>query len=49
VIPFLQGLFAFAPLRPWELMLLVVPGLVSILISESTKLRVLARVLVEKE
>jgi Ca2+-transporting ATPase len=49
VVPFLQGMFAFAPLRRWELMLLVAPGLVSILISESTKLRVLARTLVENK
>jgi Ca2+-transporting ATPase len=49
VVPFLRDLFAFAPLRGWELMLLVAPGLVSILISESTKLQVLVRVLAEHE
>jgi P-type Ca2+ transporter type 2C len=38
-IPFLQGLFKFAPLHPWELALILLSGLVSILIAESVKLK----------
>ncbi len=49
VVPFLRSLFSFAPLQRWELALLIVPGLVSILISESTKLRWPARALLERE
>ena len=41
-VPFLQDMFKFAPLHSWEMLLLVATGLTSILISESTKLKVLS-------
>jgi len=38
-IPFLRDLFKFAPLHRWELALIAVSGLISILIAESVKLK----------
>jgi P-type Ca2+ transporter type 2C len=37
-VPFLQGLFRFASIQPWELGLCLVSSFISILISESVKL-----------
>jgi P-type Ca2+ transporter type 2C len=37
-VPFLQELFRFAPIQPWELGLCLVSGFITILISESVKL-----------
>jgi Ca2+-transporting ATPase len=42
-VPFLRGVFSFAPLHGWELVLVATTGLVSILVAESVKLRWLAR------
>ncbi|HEX9028234.1 MAG TPA: cation-translocating P-type ATPase [Anaerolineales bacterium] len=44
MVPFLRGLFSFAPLHLWELGLIAATGLVSILISESVKLGIFRRV-----
>jgi P-type Ca2+ transporter type 2C len=39
VVPFLRNLFKFAPLHPWEFILILVAGLASILISEIVKIK----------
>ena len=46
-VPFLRGLFNFAPLHLWELGVIVVTGLLSILVSESVKTRLFRRVFSE--
>jgi hypothetical protein len=38
-VPFLRGLFSFAPLHWWEVVLIAATGLASLLIAESVKLR----------
>ncbi len=45
-IPFLQDIFSFGALHPWELILVVGAGLVSILVSESVKTGVFQKVFV---
>jgi hypothetical protein len=42
-MPFLRGIFSFDPLHPWELGLVAVASLASILIAESVKLRVFGK------
>ncbi len=42
-VPFLNGVFGFAPLHPWELALCLGTGLVTVLINEGVKLPALAR------
>ena len=39
VVPFFRGLFSFAPLHLWELVLIALAGLLSVFVSESLKLR----------
>jgi Ca2+-transporting ATPase len=46
VIPFLRNLFSFGPLHRWELGLIAVAGLISILISESAKTTLFQKVFV---
>jgi len=38
-VPFFRGLFSFAPLHLWELVLIALAGLLSVFVSESVKLR----------
>ena len=38
-VPFLRNLFSFGPLHAWELVVILVAGLLSILISESVKIK----------
>ncbi len=38
-VPFLRNLFSFGPLHAWELVVILVTGLLSILISESVKIK----------
>jgi Ca2+-transporting ATPase len=45
-IPFLQDIFSFGALHPWEVALVAGAGLVSILISESVKTALFQRVFV---
>jgi len=45
-LPFLQDIFSFGALHPWELVLVVGAGMVSILVSESVKTPVFQRVFV---
>ena len=47
-IPFLQKLFSFGPIEPWELALCLGTGLFSILISESLKIPAVQRALTRK-
>jgi P-type Ca2+ transporter type 2C len=47
-VPFLRGLFQFAPLHAWELGVILLAGIASILISESVKTPTLRR-LIERE
>ena len=47
-IPFLQKLFSFGPIEPWELALCLGTGLFSILISESLKIPAVQRALSRK-
>jgi Ca2+-transporting ATPase len=42
-VPFLNGVFGFAPLHPWELAVCLATGLVTILINEAVKLPAFAR------
>ena len=42
-VPFLRDLFKFAPMHRWEVVIIVVAGLASILIAESTKLKPMQR------
>jgi Ca2+-transporting ATPase len=44
-IPFLRELFKFAELKNWEIVLIAVTGLVSILLAESTKLKFVQRLI----
>jgi Ca2+-transporting ATPase len=44
-VPFLRNLFSFAPLHAWELVMILVAGLASILISESVKTPPLRRLI----
>jgi Ca2+-transporting ATPase len=44
-LPFLRDLFAFAPLHRWEVGLIALAGLLSILVSESIKLPLIQRLL----
>ena len=44
-IPFLRGVFKFAPMHSWEFLLLAATGLISVLISESTKLKCFSKFL----
>jgi Ca2+-transporting ATPase len=45
VIPFLRDLFQFAPMHRWEIVLIAGAGLVSILISESVKLKTMRKII----
>ncbi len=47
-VPFLRGLFSFAPLHGWEAVLIAATGLASIVIAESVKTRWFRRALVAK-
>jgi Ca2+-transporting ATPase len=47
-IPFLQKLFSFGSIEPWELALCLGTGLFSILISESLKIPMVQRALTRK-
>jgi Ca2+-transporting ATPase len=47
-VPFFRDLFKFGPLHLWESVLLAGTGLISVLLAESTKLKVLSRLLDEK-
>ena len=44
-VPFLRDLFKFAELKSWEVILIAVTGLVSILLAESTKLKFIQRII----
>jgi Ca2+-transporting ATPase len=44
-VPYLRGLFGFAPLHVWEIAVIGGTGLLSILVSESVKTRLFRRVL----
>jgi hypothetical protein len=43
-VPYLRGLFSFAPLHLWEIGVIGGTGLLSILVSESVKTRLFRRV-----
>jgi hypothetical protein len=43
--PYLRNLFKFAPLHRWELALITVACLISILIAESVKTKTLQRII----
>ena len=45
VVPFFRGLFSFAPLHLWELVLIALAGLLSVFVSESVKLRLFRKFL----
>ncbi len=45
LVPFLQNLFSFAPLHPWEVGLVLLTGVLSILVAESVKMPWVRRVL----
>jgi P-type Ca2+ transporter type 2C len=47
-VPFLRQLFKFAELQSWEIVLIAIAGLVSILMAESTKLKGLQRFITGK-
>jgi Ca2+-transporting ATPase len=48
-VPFLRGLFSFAPLHTGELLIILVTGLVGILISESVKTRAFQNLFVQHD
>ena len=47
-VPFLRDLFKFAELKSWEVILIAVTGLVSILLAESTKLKFIQRIILPR-
>ena len=47
-VPALQDVFRFAPLHRWEMALLFVAGLVSILFAESVKLKAVRKVIYQE-
>jgi hypothetical protein len=49
VTPFLQTLFKFAPLHPWEALLIVGVTLLNILVAESVKLKLIRKAINGKE
>ncbi len=48
-VPYLRGLFSFAPLHLWELGVIAGTGLLSILVSESVKTRLFRRVFTDRK
>jgi Ca2+-transporting ATPase len=44
-VPFLRELFKFADLKNWEIVLIAITGLISILLAESTKLKFVQRLI----